>query len=179
MLLAVAETELRRVRDDAGVATCEVLFSEYVAWIFERFRTLHGSELSDVQQAVVHAEFRAEYPKLLGERGRMVLATVDGVPAAVGALKPLSAGAAELKRMYVRPAFRGIGLGRRVMEHLIAEARSLGYRTVQLDSVDFMTEAHELYRSAGFVDRPAYEAETTRHGVGEHALFMTLALSST
>ncbi|HTW09309.1 MAG TPA: GNAT family N-acetyltransferase [Acidimicrobiales bacterium] len=173
-----SDIELRRVTDAVGAASCEQLFVEYVAWVFEQFRTVHGSDLPDARQAIVHAEFRAEYPKLLGDRGRMVLATLRGEPAAVGALKPLSGEASELKRMYVRPAFRGLGLGRRVVDYLVGEARSLGYLTVQLDSADFMTGAHRLYRSAGFVDRPAYQGEAARHGLVAHMLFMTLDLTT-
>jgi len=174
----MADVALHRITDDAGAAVCEQLFAEYVAWIFERLRAVHGLVIPEAQQAVVHAEFRADYPKLLGDRGRMVLATVDGAPAGVGALKPLSGPESELKRMYVRPAFRGFGIGRRMVELLVGDARSLGYRSVQLDTMDFMTEAHNLYRSLGFADRPAYRGEAARHGVGEHALFMALDLTS-
>jgi predicted GNAT family acetyltransferase len=84
----------------------------------------------------------------------MVLVTVDGVPAAVVGLKPLSDDGSELKRMYVRPSFRGLGIGRRLIEYVIKEARVLGYR--QLNTIDFMTGARRLYRSAGFADCPPY-----------------------
>jgi GNAT superfamily N-acetyltransferase len=174
----MAEIELHRVTDEAGAAGCEEMYIEYVAWIFEQFKTVHGLDLPAEGQAVVHAEFRAEYPKMFGGRGRMVLVTVDRVPAAVGALKPLSQDDSELKRMYVRPAFRGLGLGRRVIEYVIEEARALGYRTIQLNSIDFMADAHRLYRSAGFVDCSPYPGETARHGVDDHAIYMALDLSA-
>ena len=55
-----------------------------------------------------------------------------------------------IKRMYVRPEFRGKGIGRVLVEALLAEAQQIGYLTVRLDSVLFMKAAHSLYRSAGF-----------------------------
>ncbi len=162
------EIEVHKVTDEAGAARCEEMYVEYGAWVFEKFKAVHGLVFPVEDQAIVHAEFRAEYPKLFGDRGRMVLVTVDGLPAAVGALKPLSDYGFEMNRMYVRPAFRG--LGRRAIEFLIGEARSLGYRTVQLNTVDFMADAHRLYRSAGFVGGPTYRGETARHAVDDHAL---------
>jgi GNAT superfamily N-acetyltransferase len=155
----MAEIEVHRVSDGAGAARCEEMYVEYVAWIFDQFKTVHGLDFPAEGQAVVHDEFRAEYPKLFGARGLMVLATVDQTPAAVAALKPLSVDGSELKRMFVRPEFRGLGVARRLIEYVIDEARALGYRTVQLNTVDFMAGAHRLYRSAGFVDCTPYPGE--------------------
>jgi putative acetyltransferase len=173
----MAEIEVHEITDEAGAAPCEEMYIEYVAWIFEQFKAVHGLDLAADGADVVHAEFRAEYPKLFGGRGRMVLATVDGTPAAVAALKPLSHDDSELKRMYVRPAFRGLGIARRLIEYVVEEARALGYRTVQLNTIDFMADAHRLYRSAGFIDCPPFPGETARHGVDDHGLYMALDLS--
>jgi GNAT superfamily N-acetyltransferase len=173
----VAEIVVHRVTDAAGAAPCEELYREYVGWVTELLRTVHGF-IPTEPDAVAHDEFRAEYPKLFGQSGRMVLVTVDAAPAAVGALKPLSDRDSELKRMYVRPAFRGLGIGRRLIDYLIGEARELGYHTMRLDTLDFMTEARALYRSVGFVDRPPYAGETLRHRVDAHALFMALDLTT-
>jgi GNAT superfamily N-acetyltransferase len=168
----MADIEVHRVTDEAGAASCEEMYVEYVAWIFDQFKAVHGLDLPSEGQAVVHAEFRAGYPKLFGDRGLMVLVTVDGAPAAVAALKPLSHDDSELKRMYVRPGFRGLGIGLRLIEYVAEEARALGYRTVQLNTIDFMADAHRLYRSAGFLDCPPYPGETARHGVDDHGLYM-------
>jgi len=66
----------------------------------------------------------------------------------------------EVKRMYVRPEFRRRGIGRALLEGLIAEAQEIGYSTVRLDSTRFMEAAHSLYRSLGFHEiEPYMESE--------------------
>ena len=89
-------------------------------------------------------------------RGRLLLAMEGEEPAGCGALRPIAPGIAELKRMWVRPAFRGRGLGRAIAEALLAAAREEGYRTVRLDTLDWMREARALYRSLGFRDIAPY-----------------------
>ncbi|BBO22239.1 MAG: N-acetyltransferase [Candidatus Desulfobacillus denitrificans] len=89
-------------------------------------------------------------------RGGVWLARVDGHDAGCVALRPLDAQAAELKRMYVRRAWRGRRLGRRLGETAIGFARAAGYRAVCLDTLSGMKEALALYRSFGFRPTRAY-----------------------
>ncbi len=89
-------------------------------------------------------------------RGRLLVAVEGDEPAGCGALRPIGPDVAELKRMWVRPAFRGRGLGRAVAEALLAAAREERYRVARLDTLDWMREARALYRSVGFREIPAY-----------------------
>ncbi len=88
--------------------------------------------------------------------GRLLLAVEGGEPVACGALRPIAPSIAELKRMWVRPAFRGRKLGRAIAEALVDAARARGYRSVRLDTLATMQEARALYRSLGFHEIPAY-----------------------
>ena len=91
--------------------------------------------------------------------GRLFLAEQDGQLAGCGALHRLDATSAEMKRLYVRSGFRGLGLGRRLAERILAEARSIGYLRVRLDTVaGTMDDAIALYRRMGFREIEPYRA---------------------
>jgi len=83
-----------------------------------------------------------------------ILLARDGAGAAIGcvALRPLAAGdgCGEMKRLYVAPAARGVGLGRALMEAIVAEAARLGFRELRLDTLPTMAAAIAMYRAAGF-----------------------------
>jgi putative acetyltransferase len=89
-------------------------------------------------------------------RGRLLLAVEHGQALGCVALRPLSDDACELKRLYVRPAGRGFGLGRRLTTAAIEEARRIGYGQMLLDTLPSMREAIALYQSLGFKEIAAY-----------------------
>jgi ribosomal protein S18 acetylase RimI-like enzyme len=105
-------------------------------------------------------DFDAELAGLPGAyappSGRLLVAEVDGGPVGCVALRPQAPGVCELKRLYVRPAYRGRGLGRRLLEALLAEAIAAGYREAVFDTLQSMTEAVALYRSLGFRETEPY-----------------------
>ncbi len=89
-------------------------------------------------------------------KGSLWFAKVDGEIAGVAGVRPFKDGLCEMKRLWVRPAFRGLGLGRRLAESTIAAARAAGYRAMCLDTLGFLDEARHLYGSLGFREIPAY-----------------------
>lgn len=109
-------------------------------------------------------DFDAELADLPGDyappRGALLLAWVDNAVAGCCALRPLDASdyvnAAEMKRLYVRPAFRGLGLGRQLAETILDTARLIGYGSVLLDTLDDMEIARAMYADLGFRQIPPY-----------------------
>ncbi len=109
-------------------------------------------------------DFDAELRNLPGDyaepRGALILALVDGEPAGCCALRPLDnvdyPNASEMKRLYVRKAFRGFGLGRQLAEVILDAARRAGYGCVLLDTLDDMEAARALYTDLGFEEIPPY-----------------------
>ena len=93
-----------------------------------------------------------------GPGGMLLLAWADDLAAGCVGLRPFAPGACELKRLYVRPAFRGQGLARRLAAAALAEARSRRYDRLLLDTLPGMVEAQRLYRTLGFREIEPYRA---------------------
>ena len=137
--------DIAEALDAAGVAACRELFVEYqqrlgVSLCFQGF---------DRELATLPGDYARP-------RGRLLLARIAGEPAGCVALRPLGEREAEMKRLFVRPAYRGMGIGRTLAECAIDEARALGYATLRLDTLPEMREAQALYAELGFADTPPY-----------------------
>jgi putative acetyltransferase len=118
-------------------------------------------------------ELRSLPGKYAPPAGRLLLAEDDGRVGGMIALRPVDEpGVCEMKRLYVRPAFRGQALGRMLVEELIAQAREIGYRRMRLDTIQGkMDRAITLYRVLGFREIPPYYASPVKE-----TLFLELEL---
>jgi ribosomal protein S18 acetylase RimI-like enzyme len=123
------------------------LFNEYVVWL--------GIDLAFQDYAL---EFNNLPGKYAEPDGRLYIACVDGQPAGCIAMRRFDEQRSEMKRLYVRPQYRGLKLGRMLAEQVIADARSCGYTAMLLDTLSFMPDAIALYRKLGFVETGPYYA---------------------
>lgn len=146
--------EIRDAVLPADRAAVERLWLEYLTWGNVEMQARHGVHPHSPRETV--AQDLTAIAKFLPPHGRLLLATVDDRVCGVGCLRQIGPGLGEIKRMYVEPSSRGIGAGRAILQRLIRAAEEAGYTQVRLDSPDFMTAAHALYRSCGFVDIPPY-----------------------
>jgi ribosomal protein S18 acetylase RimI-like enzyme len=152
LIQAKSPEEIQQVRE---------LFEEYVAWL--------GINLcfQNFDQEV--AELPGDYAPPCG---RLVLASENDEVAGCVALRKIGEDVSEMKRLYVRPRFRGTGLGRTLTENLIQEARSIGYKRMRLDTLPGkMDRAISMYRRLGFRDIEPYY-----HNPVKGAAFMELKL---
>jgi GNAT superfamily N-acetyltransferase len=158
-------------------AVVDPLFREYGEWVAGRLEQDVGISYTDADLARHHDAFRGELPRLLGPRGRLLVACLADKPVGVGALKPVDDTTAEIKRMYVRPVARGLGVGRAIFARLVQAARDERYATVRLETLRFMTTAQAMYRAFGFVEvRRFAGSETANTVLGPITIFMELDL---
>jgi ribosomal protein S18 acetylase RimI-like enzyme len=123
--------------------------------LFMEYQTLLGIDLC-------FQGFDAELKGLPGDYappgGRLLLALNDGLPVGCVALRPVDGSRCEMKRLFVRPTGRGLGVGRALVARVMDEARAIGYTEMVLDTLPTMTEAQALYQSLGFRDIAQYRA---------------------
>ena len=158
------------IPDDPDRSLVRELFWEYLQWANAR---VNEEFAVDFDIASMLEQDMETLEKFEPPSGRLLLATtMAGQVVGIGCLKHLRDGIGEIKRMYVRPAARGTGLGRALLESLLAKAKQAGYSHVRLDSAGFMEAAHSLYRSAGFREIESYPESEIPPEFQKHWVFM-------
>jgi putative acetyltransferase len=158
---AVKDFVLTQAESPAQIAQARELFLEYA---------------QSLGFSLCFQNFDKELAELPGDyappEGRLLLAQVEGELAGCVALHKFDAQTCEMKRLYLRPKFRGKGLGRILTNAIIAEARKIGYDRMRLDTVEpVMRDAVGMYRKLGFREIPPY-----RTNPQPGALYMELQL---
>lgn len=154
-------------------ACVRALLEEYLQWLEAEVEQAFGVA---IDSEAMLADYMANLDSFQPPEGALLLA-VDGEDAVgMGSLRRITAEMGEIKRMYVRPGYRGRGLGRQLLGGLIDEARERGYAAVRLDSGPFMQSAHGLYRSMGFREIEPFSGTEIPEHLHDQCLFMALDL---
>ncbi|MDX1547506.1 MAG: GNAT family N-acetyltransferase [Rhodothermales bacterium] len=126
----------------------------------EEARTLFRAYAEELDEDLCFQGFQRELDTLPGAYappgGELLLARWATTPAGCIALRKIDAASCEVKRLYVDPAYRGLGIGRVLTRILMDRARARGYRVARLDTLERMEAARALYRSLGFVETEPY-----------------------
>lgn len=128
------------------------LFREYTEILIEgdpNFREYLKKQNFETEMAHLEMKYGAPW-------GRLYVAMVDGKVAGCIGLKKYEEGSCEIKRLYVRQGYRGLGIGKKLTSKVIGDAEEIGYDTVYLDTLPFLTTAIGMYRRMGFRDIPSY-----------------------
>ena len=140
-----SQMECQIAATPAQIQAARELFEEYAASLgfdlgFQNF----ASELDDLPGAYA------------APGGCLLLAIHQNQTAGCVGLRPLQVGICEMKRLYVRPQFRGLGMGKMLIEVAVRRAREIGYERIRLDTIAAMDKAQALYESANFIDIAPY-----------------------
>ncbi len=148
---------------------------EFLTWFMEEVQARHKIDVISMTGQTVR-EYAAmvldDFTRIPPSEGILYMLDLEDTVVGMGALKKLEEGVGEIKRMYIRPKYRGRGYGKRMLERLIQKAQELGYSTLRLETADFSETAHHIYRDAGFKEIEGFHGGETPEWYRSHCLFM-------
>jgi GNAT superfamily N-acetyltransferase len=143
--------QIIQIKDNNYNSVLKELFTEYIEWVLlkceEEFNVNY--DIKNFAAVTVKGSLK-ELHKFFPPSGCLLLCKNENEIIGTACMRKIGEKLGEIKRMYVRPKFRGNGIGRTLLEKLIDQAHDFGYSKLRLDSGPFMKEAHGLYYSLGF-----------------------------
>ena len=154
---------------------------EHLNWFVREAFTRHNIDTTALTgpptvQEYVETNFD-DFTSLRPPKGIIYMVETEGNVVGMGALRELEEEVGEIKRMYIRPKYRGRGLGKKLLKKLIEKAKEFGYSTLRLDTADFMTVAQNIYRSIGFKEIEEYSGCETPEWYRPYSKFMEKLLN--
>ena len=151
------------------------LTEEYFTWINAEVQQRYGIDTFSIigKSIPEYSEKTLEQlSSYLPPEGIYYILQVSKSIIGMGALRKIEYGIGEIKRMYIQPKYRGSGYGKKLLAQLLEKAKEFGFSSVRLDTGEFMTAAHRVYRLAGFQERERYLESEVPTSFLPHWLFM-------
>jgi GNAT superfamily N-acetyltransferase len=164
---------IHRAESDEDRVVIRELFLEYLKWANFHLNQEYGINF-DIDSMVDRDMEKLDI--FSPPNGRLLLAFEGTQAAGIACMRRIREDIGEIKRMYVRPEFRGRGIGRALLEALISDTQEIGYPIIRLDSTRFMAAAHSLYRSLGFQEIKLYSESEIPAEYHQHWVFMEKVL---
>lgn len=161
--------DIRQADMDTDRELIDELWWEYLTWVGEQNRDMYGPS-PDLRKR--HEAHMAELEAFAPPDGRLLLVYEEEQPVGVAGLRRIGPDVGEIRRMYIRPAYRRRGIGRVLIEVLIAAAREAGYTALRLESGRSMVPAHRLYRGVGFREIAPYPESALPPELHRYMMFM-------
>lgn len=153
---------------------------EFLSWDREQILAHHGVDMSegpgDAREYM--GSMVDELAALKPPKGFVLVLEDEEKLAGMGLIKTIGEKVGEVKRMYIRPEYRGRGYGKELMQTLVTRAEELGYSTLRLETANFMSAALKIYRSAGFKERGEYPGGEVPEWYRPYCIFMEKTLTS-
>ena len=151
------------------------LFFEFLTWAIEKSKKLYDEDI-DINAMVNHSMSEIDIGLFSEPHGRLLLAKEGDQAIGIACIKKIRKETCEIKRIYVRPGFRGKKIGHKLLAQLIQSAKEIGYSKILLDSAKFIQEAYSLYQSVGFREVEIYSETEMTENFQEHMVYMELEL---
>ena len=155
---------------------------EHMTWAIKEISEYYKVDALAMMGMSVREYVTSNIDKLCSDvpqQGVYYLLKLENAFIGMGALRKIRKDVGEIKRMYIRPAYRGKGYGKALLRQLLHKAKEFGYSSIYLDTGPFMTAAQHLYRSFGFVERGEYPETEVPQPIRSHWIFMEKTLEDT
>lgn len=152
---------------------------EYISWIANQVQERYGFNFVKTMGITVEEYVQSKYESftsILPDDGALFILEDDGKVIGMGALERVNADVGEIKRMYIKPEYRGKGFGKKLLMKLIEVGKEVDFTALRLDTGGFMDTAQHVYTSSGFRKIPEYAESEVPIPLRHHWFFMELKL---
>ena len=151
------------------------LNEEYLSWIADEMQQRYNIDTELILGVSIREyvkKFLEELSSYIAPNGIYYILQVNDSIIGMGALRKIKKDIGEIKRMYIQPKYRGNGYGKKLLEQLLKKGQEFGFSSIRLDTGEFMANAHQVYRLAGFQERERYPESEVPQLFLPHWLFM-------